>query len=55
MAIDEAGLGSMEELVECVRSADVLKPAQAAAKELLSIISGGTGGREKLVLPIMTD
>ena len=30
----------MEEVVECVRSADVLKPAKEAADELLTVMSG---------------
>ena len=43
VAVDEAKLGTMEELVECVRCADVLKPAHATAAELLSIVSGEEG------------
>ena len=30
----------MEELVECVKNADVLKPAQTAAEELLTVMAG---------------
>lgn len=36
----EAGLGSVEEIVECVKMADVLKPAKAAADELAALMSG---------------
>ena len=46
-------LGSMEELLECVRMADILKPAKAAAQDVLQHMQpsapeygGGEGGRE---------
>ena len=34
----------MEEVVECVKSADILKPAKSAAKGLMAVISGDKGG-----------
>ena len=40
MAENEAKLGSIAEVIECVRAADVLKPAKAAAEELLTIMTG---------------
>ena len=40
VAIGEAGLGTMEEVVDCVKNADVLKPAHEAAEELLQVMSG---------------
>ncbi len=40
MAEKEAKLGSIAEVVECVCRADVLKPAKAAAEELLTIMTG---------------
>ena len=42
VAVEEARLGTMEEVVECVKSADVLKPALEAAQELLQVISEGS-------------
>jgi sugar/nucleoside kinase (ribokinase family) len=36
----EAGLGTVEEVVECVKMADILKPAKAAAEELVTLMSG---------------
>lgn len=38
--MNEAMLGSMEEVLECVKNADVLKPTKEAAAELLTLISG---------------
>ena len=38
VALKEAKLGSMHELVECVNTADVLKPAKHAAREMLSLL-----------------
>ena len=38
-------LGSMEEVVECVKNADVLKPAKSAAEELLRVLSSEDTGR----------
>lgn len=43
VAVEEAMLGSLEEVMECVKNADVLKPSQEAAVELLSLITGGRG------------
>ncbi|XP_064406924.1 uncharacterized protein LOC135351765 isoform X2 [Halichondria panicea] len=40
VAENEAKLGSIAEVIECVRTADVLKPAKAAAEELLTIMTG---------------
>jgi hypothetical protein len=40
VAVGEAGLGTMEEVVGCVKNADVLKPAHEAAEELLQVMSG---------------
>ena len=40
VAVEEACLGTLEELVECIKNADVLKPAQVAAEELLTVIAG---------------
>ncbi len=39
VAINEARLGTMEELVECVRCADILKPSKLAAEGLLEVLS----------------
>ena len=39
VAVEEAMLGSLEEVVECVKNADVLKPSQEAAREILPLIS----------------
>ena len=36
VAVDEARLGSMDEVLACARTADVLKPAKHAAEELLA-------------------
>ena len=38
--MNEANLGGMDEVVECARAADILKPAKAAAVELLSVMTG---------------
>ena len=38
--MNEAMLGSMEELLECVGNTDILKPTKEAARELLTLISG---------------
>ena len=38
VAVEQAKLGSMEELIKVVRSADVLKPAKHAALELLTVL-----------------
>ena len=35
VAINEAKLGEMEDFMECVKSADILKPAKTAAEELV--------------------
>ena len=43
MAINEAKLGSMDELLECLRMADYLKPAKAAAVEVLGVLGGDKG------------
>ena len=40
VAVNEANLGGMDEVVECARAADILKPAKAAAVELLSVMTG---------------
>ena len=40
VAVNEARLGSIDEVIECTKSADVLKPAKAAAVELLQIMTG---------------
>ena len=40
MAEAEAGLGSVEEVIECVKMADILKPAKAAADELMTLMTG---------------
>eukprot|EP01059_Diplonema_ambulator_P016642 TRINITY_DN2832_c0_g3_i1.p1 TRINITY_DN2832_c0_g3~~TRINITY_DN2832_c0_g3_i1.p1 ORF type:complete len:368 (+),score=75.42 TRINITY_DN2832_c0_g3_i1:83-1105(+) len=39
VAVNEAKLGDKKQLIECVRSAEILKPARHAAEELLSIMS----------------
>ena len=44
VAVEEAQLGTLEEVVECVKSADILKPAKSAAKGLMAVISGDEGG-----------
>ena len=41
-AVNEACLGSMEEVVNCVKNADILKPAYEAAEELLQVMTGGS-------------
>ena len=38
VAVEQAQLGSMEELIKVVRSVDVLKPAKHAALELLTLL-----------------
>ena len=38
--MEEAKLGTLEELVACVKEADVLKPDKIAAMEFLSIVTG---------------
>lgn len=40
VAEQEAQLGSVAEVIECVQRADILKPAKAAAEDLLTIITG---------------
>jgi len=40
VAVNEAMLGSMDKVLDCVRMTDVLKPTKEAAKELLSLMSG---------------
>jgi sugar/nucleoside kinase (ribokinase family) len=40
VAEEEAELGTVEEVVECVKMADVLKPAKEAAEELVSLMAG---------------
>lgn len=37
--MNEAQLGSIEDVIECAKSADVLKPAKAAAEELLHVMT----------------
>ncbi|CAB4027692.1 aRABinose 5-phosphate isomerase, partial [Paramuricea clavata] len=39
VAINEAQLGTIDELIECVRTADILKPAKHAAKEMLPYLA----------------
>lgn len=41
VAVEEARLGNMQELIDCVKSADVLKPAHDAATELLQVMLEG--------------
>eukprot|EP00040_Diaphanoeca_grandis_P016497 m.85136 g.85136 ORF g.85136 m.85136 type:complete len:595 (-) comp25835_c0_seq2:324-2108(-) len=38
VAVDEARLGTLDEILDCVREADVLKPAKHAALELLGLL-----------------
>ena len=38
-------LGTMDEVVECVRRADVLKPTKAAAVGLLEVLGSGLSSR----------
>ena len=48
VAVHEAKLGDYEELLECVKCADVLKPGKLAAEELLALLSpsgGSVGGK----------
>ena len=40
IAVGEASLGTIEEVIDCVKNADVLKPAHEAAEELLQVMSG---------------
>ena len=40
VAEKEAELGTVAEVVECVKMADVLKPAKEAADELVSLMAG---------------
>ena len=42
-------LGTLEEVVECVKSADVLKPSQEAAVQLLALMSGEEERRERFI------
>ena len=44
MAEQEAGLGSIQEVIECAKMADVLNPAKAAADELASLMGGSRPG-----------
>ena len=46
VAVGEAGLGTMEEVVDCVKNADILKPAHEAAEELLQVMSGDSNKEE---------
>ena len=39
-AVNEACLGTTEEVIDCVKNADILKPAHEAAEELLQVMSG---------------
>lgn len=45
VAVEEAGLGTLEEVVECVMNADVLKPTQEAAEEILTLMAGKKSNR----------
>lgn len=45
VAVHEAQLGGMEEVMSCVKNADILKPAKTAAEGLLKEIAGDDGGR----------
>ena len=38
VAVNEACLGSLQEVIECVKNADVLKPANEAAQELVQVM-----------------
>ncbi|XP_065899706.1 bifunctional ribokinase/ribose-5-phosphate isomerase A-like [Dysidea avara] len=40
VALHQALLGTEQELIECVKLADVLKPAKAAADDMLSMLTG---------------
>lgn len=40
VAVNEAMLGSIEEVLECVRNTDILKPTKEAAWELLALLQG---------------
>ena len=40
VAVEEASLGTMQEVVDCVKNADILKPAHEAAEELLQVMLG---------------
>ncbi|CAI8049637.1 Arabinose 5-phosphate isomerase KpsF [Geodia barretti] len=40
VAEEEAELGTVEEVVECVKMADILKPGKEAAEELVSLMAG---------------
>ena len=40
-------LGSLDEVVECVMNADVLKPTQEAAEDILALISGKGKDRKR--------
>lgn len=42
MAVQEANLGTIDELIECVQTADIIKPTRLAASELLTLLNGGT-------------
>ena len=42
MAVEEAKLGSLEEILECVKMADILKPAKAAAQDMLQHMTPAT-------------
>ena len=42
VAVEEACLGTTQQVVDCVKNADILKPANAAAQELLQVMSEGS-------------
>ncbi|XP_065826108.1 uncharacterized protein [Oscarella lobularis] len=46
VAINEAGLGSLDDLVQCTKTAQILKPARHAAEELLLHLKPDIGGAE---------
>ena len=45
VAVEEARRGTLEEVVECVMTADILKPTQEAAQDILTLIAGKASKR----------
>ncbi|XP_046855814.1 uncharacterized protein LOC124448907 isoform X2 [Xenia sp. Carnegie-2017] len=42
VAVNEAKLGTIDELIQCVKTADILKPAKHAAREMMSVLRPGS-------------
>eukprot|EP00118_Oscarella_pearsei_P016435 m.156942 g.156942 ORF g.156942 m.156942 type:complete len:320 (+) comp38691_c2_seq55:590-1549(+) len=55
VAVDEAGLGSLDSLIQCAKAADILKPARHAAEELLLHLKPDIGGPDRVAKMSATD